>query len=193
MKIAVIGWGSLIYSPGKLKISSGWKKDGPVLPIEFLRVSKDGRLTLVINPQDDAACVTTLWAISFFDDIQKAINNLRDREGTIEKHIGFVISKETDNKDPIKKRISDWLTNGRQQIDAAVYTNLPPKNSKGEEKKIMVWADIVGHIENNKRNKEIENYVRNAPEQIETPIRKLLRDKYHWENKRLCPKYFDDI
>lgn len=41
MKIVVLGWGSLIWNPGDLKINSEWQKDGPTLPIEFARVSSD--------------------------------------------------------------------------------------------------------------------------------------------------------
>jgi hypothetical protein len=48
MKIAVLGWGSLIWQPRELRISLPiWKTDGPELPVEFARVSMDGRLTLV--------------------------------------------------------------------------------------------------------------------------------------------------
>jgi 1-acyl-sn-glycerol-3-phosphate acyltransferase len=50
MRIAVLGWGSLIWSPGNLKIDREWHEDGPFLPIEFARVSQDGRLTLVLFP-----------------------------------------------------------------------------------------------------------------------------------------------
>lgn len=38
-KIAVIGWGSLIWCPKGLKIRDKWKNDGPKLPIEFARIS----------------------------------------------------------------------------------------------------------------------------------------------------------
>jgi len=45
-KIIVLGWGSLIWDPRELKIkNSEWQKDGPNLPIEFARISQDGRLT----------------------------------------------------------------------------------------------------------------------------------------------------
>ena len=49
MKIAILGWGSLIWNQNGLPVKGQWKKNGPVLPIEFSRVSRDGRLTLVID------------------------------------------------------------------------------------------------------------------------------------------------
>ena len=48
MKIAILGWGSLVWNPRNLSIiNSAWHPDGVLLPIEFARISRDGRLTLV--------------------------------------------------------------------------------------------------------------------------------------------------
>ena len=51
MKIAILGWGSLIWNPDKLDFDKdfGWDPDGPKLPIEFSRISSNGRLTLIID------------------------------------------------------------------------------------------------------------------------------------------------
>ncbi len=48
--IAVIAWGSLIWNPADLELASRWHKDGPVLPIEFARMSKNGAASLVVTP-----------------------------------------------------------------------------------------------------------------------------------------------
>jgi len=50
MEIAVLSWGSLIWNPKALRINRCWKIDGPLLPIEFARISKKWPLTLVIYP-----------------------------------------------------------------------------------------------------------------------------------------------
>ncbi len=42
MKIAILGWGSLIREPRGLPIDGEWQKDGPVLWIEFSRISQRG-------------------------------------------------------------------------------------------------------------------------------------------------------
>ncbi len=51
MKIAILGWGSLLWQPKDLQFDKGigWSENGPMLPVEFARISKDGRLTLVIE------------------------------------------------------------------------------------------------------------------------------------------------
>lgn len=50
MKIAVLGWGSLIWDQGNLQINDDrWHTAGPLLPIEFARISGGSRLTLVIK------------------------------------------------------------------------------------------------------------------------------------------------
>lgn len=52
-KIAILAWGSLYWDKRTLAIQSEWNEDGPTLPIAFSRISKDGRLTLVIDPSMD--------------------------------------------------------------------------------------------------------------------------------------------
>ena len=100
MKIAILGWGSLIWLPKDLKFdtNSGWKENGPVLPIEFARISQDGRLTLVITPNGTE--VTTLYSVSSFDSLNLAVLNLKKREGTNEKYIGSY-NKSKDEFSPI--------------------------------------------------------------------------------------------
>jgi hypothetical protein len=41
MNIACIAWGSLLWKPQPLKLASGWHRDGPLLPLEFVRQSDD--------------------------------------------------------------------------------------------------------------------------------------------------------
>src|SRR6266853_6170829 len=85
MQISVVGWGSLIWCPGCLRIKSRWHSDGPALPIEFARISRDKRLTLVI--QSGSPEQRTYWALSEFGDLKVARENLQAREGTSSKHI----------------------------------------------------------------------------------------------------------
>ena len=65
-----------------------WKTDGPELPLEFSRISKDGRLTLVIDELNGADCLS-LYAYNPRTSIIGVMRDLRTREGTTEKWIGY--------------------------------------------------------------------------------------------------------
>lgn len=83
MRIACIGWGSLIWDPRELLIYGEWQNDGPFLPLEYMRKSKDGRLTLVIT--ETAKPIKTLWILMATNSLETAIVSLLKREGIPEK------------------------------------------------------------------------------------------------------------
>lgn len=39
----------MVWKPGDLPIVGEWRPDGPALPVEFSRQSRDGRMTLVVT------------------------------------------------------------------------------------------------------------------------------------------------
>ena len=126
MKIACLGWGSLIWKPESLLIRREWFADGPFLPIEFARQSKDGRLTLVIT--NTAKPIRTLWALMATDDLEIAKKALLNREGIPESKLNnFIVKIKSDEitNDDIKSAIKDWAIN--LKLDAVIWTNLPPK------------------------------------------------------------------
>lgn len=88
MNIAILAWGSLIWQPKDLLFYTefGWKEDGPILPIEFARISKDGRLTLVIT--ENGTFVPTSYTLSKHETLDEAILNLAVREGSGRRSIG---------------------------------------------------------------------------------------------------------
>jgi hypothetical protein len=43
LRISVLAWGSIIWDRGDLSIIEDFEPTGPSLPIEFCRVSRDGR------------------------------------------------------------------------------------------------------------------------------------------------------
>ena len=189
MRIAVIGWGSLIWCPGCLNIKSRWYTNGPKLPIEFSRVSKDGRLTLVITPKVDP--VQTLWAVSTFEDVGQAAENLRKREGTSKAYIGQLAIGKPSNRDTGSEAVSAWLR--EQNIEAAVWTTLPPKAPPNSDTPMNAQraVDHINGLDNDKRQRA-EEYVRNTPEQIETKIRKRLREEFDWDNNPLSLDLLED-
>ena len=136
MKIAILGWGSLIWQAKELeyKKSFGWQKDGPILPIEFARISKDGRLTLVIT--ENGTKVSVLFTLSNYQNFDEAVLNLAVREGSGKGSIGsYDKTKDKFSHDVFfKQNILDWIKD--KDINALIWTNLGEnwniKNEKGE-------------------------------------------------------------
>ena len=92
MKIAIVGWGSLIWDKHEFpKIVDGWTVGGPSVPVEFSRVSSSRHrsLTLVIDPMNGVD-TPTRYAFSKRTRLKDAICDLRTRENTVYRNIGFV-------------------------------------------------------------------------------------------------------
>lgn len=86
MKIACIGWGSLIWDPRKLKIKEQkWFLDGAILAIEFVRISGNKRVTLVVD--SIATPLTTLWNLMDTNDFQIAYPQIRHMLTTLYTHL----------------------------------------------------------------------------------------------------------
>src|SRR5436853_7527591 len=77
--IACLAWGWLVWDARDLPISSPWREDGPMLQVEFLRQSRDGRMTLVLDASARAA--PSLWTVMSDRDVPMARDALRRREG----------------------------------------------------------------------------------------------------------------
>lgn len=77
--IAYLAWGSLVWNPGALPLHSAWFDDGPAVSVEFARVSRNGRLTLVLCAA--AAPVNRLWAWARHTSLAQAADALALREG----------------------------------------------------------------------------------------------------------------
>src|SRR3954454_7222963 len=123
MKIACIGWGSLVWCPQSLHVRSRWFYDGPLLRIEFARESKDKRITLVIAPNTPS--VRCLWALMSLTDLDAAKKDLAAREGIEENKIARSIGVVTGQSNPqneAETEVKRWLSvigGGR-----AIWTNL---------------------------------------------------------------------
>jgi len=186
MRIGCLGWGSLIWSPGelplKLRPNERWNTDGPLLPVEFARKSKDGRLTLVIYPGADPIC--TYWAELNTPTLEEAIHALKAREGTPEKNIGYWARTEGCYSPVIElcDKVGEWAEgNG---LDAVVWTALA-SNFKVQEKSFSV-EHVVCYIsrlkEDQQKWEQAEEYVRRAPLQTNTRGRRALRRVFQWED-----------
>ena len=182
MNIAIIAWGSLIWDPRSLPYREGWKLGGPALPLEFSRVSKDGRLTLVIDGVNGVE-VPTRFAVSTRGVLNDAIADLRDREGTVSKCIGFVeCTTGSDSAEASKHPgntfhfIRGWAE--QQGFDAAIWTALPSsfKIKTGEDFCVEAATAYLRGLPTSTRDKAIE-YIEKAPPEVATPLREHLIEK----------------
>lgn len=171
MKIAIIGWGSLIWDQRELPTLGGWQKGGPVLPIEFSRISSDGRLTLVIDEQN-GVFVRTQCAQSGSANLREAIEDLRKREGSPSSRIG-VVSKTINNATTGFDTIKSWATT--EKWDAVIWTGLPSNFEDKEhvpftvENGLVYLSGLVGE-----KKDEARKYIHRAPEEVITPLRRAV-------------------
>jgi hypothetical protein len=179
MNIACLGWGSLIWDPRNLPIQREWFKDGPLAPVEFTRKSRDGRITLVIDPA--AAPVRLLWALMLPTELENAREALRDREGipgtNWSSRIGSWQREDGTPDDPILE-LPRWAET--HSVDAVIWTALKPgfcgqHTSPSVEQVIEYLQDLTGTARDH-----AERYIRCAPRQIDTAYRRRIEAALGW-------------
>lgn len=187
MKIAVLAWGSLIWSPRELEVASPFTLSGPSLPIEFARVSGNDRpprrLTLVIDDVLGVQCQTYV-ASSTFDDLDAARENLRQREGLPSlKGVGFAVKGGASNPLAVKrhpkatKSIEAWLA--ASDFAAVIWTALASNFSEHAGDAFSVEAAIrflVAQPEDHLPG--ALEYVRKAPAPVRTPVRAAVSARW---------------
>jgi hypothetical protein len=198
LRIAVIGWGSLIWCPGILRLKTKWRSDGPKLPIEFARISGDGRLTLVIHP--GVAEQVTYWAVSEFEELSVAKTNLKNREHAKGSDIhGMRMSDEpVETHETVRTNIRCWLEEKKKDVDAAIWTGLPSNWDKKRNGNAFSPADAVRYLEELERAKDsaisvynnARDYVQNTPSIISTEVRRSMQQR-GWTDAQLSDGLFE--
>jgi len=186
MHIAILGWGSLIWDPRNLEIDksegrTGWFDDGPMLPIEFARISNDERLTLVIVPGNKD--VQTLYAISKFNELDHAILDMAIREGCAKSKIGSYVKADRKFKSiftDIQTNIEYWI-NSKEEIEAVIWTDLP-ENFQKKVKLPLTKENTINYLIQLLPHKQslAEQYIRRAPAIVKTTIRETIEQKFGW-------------
>lgn len=182
MTIVCLGWGSLIWNPDDLPIVGQWQNDGPELPLEFVRQSNDGRLTLVID--EDAKPLTTFWASMTPKTLGEAAEALRVREGRPHaKHIGRWPTAERSY--PHQQVIADWAA--KKNIEGVVWTALPSKFDNATDRKPSLNEAIayLSALSGDQRAKA-EQYIRCAPQPIKTAYRERFESELGWLPHEHC-------
>jgi hypothetical protein len=193
MQIAVIGWGSLISSPGVLGLQSRWHRDGPYLPVEFARISARNRLTLVIHPPSRSQ--QTLWVAAASDDLSQVRENLREREGTEQLRVIHTATARgvfSDGvADSVKESVSAWLRQ-KPLLAGCVWTGLQ-SNWERERKCVYTPADAVEYLRGLSDFACAREYVQTTPSQIQTEARTLIRTQLDWQDTELPDILFENV
>ena len=184
MNIAILGWGSLLWEgrPDFDEWHEPWQNDGPLLKLEFSRVSETrlGALTLVIDSANGSP-TTVAYCLSKRTDPEDAICDLRCREGTARKNIGYVFLADGRSQSRDKEScdaIVDWAKG--KDIDVVVWTDLP-SNFCDKVKKSFSVKNAISYLKtlDDAGRAKAAEYVRRAPDFVQTPLREaLLREPW---------------
>ena len=183
MKIAILGWGSLLWEGGREfdNWHDPWQCNGPTLKIEFSRVSTSrlGALTLVIDTEHGFPTIVA-WCLSKREKIEDAVADLRCREGTTNENIRCVRFDEQsalpDHPLETEGRIVAWAR--ERKLDAVVWTALKSnfEEKAGEPFSVDAVVAYVKTLSPAGKAKAAE-YVWKAPEFVQTAVRSALQQE----------------
>ena len=179
LRIAILGWGSLIGKPEPLKIVRGWQMGGPSLRIEFSRISADGRLTLVID-QKYGSEVVTQYIESAHNELEDAVCDLMIREGAGRNDVGVCSRRAAEirscNHPEVIPPICDWLLTS--EFDAVIWTDLE-SNYRKKRSRDFALDDALNYLNSLPPvcKAEARRYINTAPEETQTKLRQFLREK----------------
>lgn len=163
MSIVCLGWGSLVWNPGSLPVKGGWQPDGPSLPLEFARGSRDGRMTLVIVDGGDLC--PALWSELDVRGLEEAAAALAAREGCDGAAIGRIPT--AGKRHPQIEAIASWCA--AKGIAGVVWTAPQPGFAEWRGQ-VPSRDEIIAHLRSldaGARSKAAE-YVARTPPQIVT-------------------------
>lgn len=176
--IACLGWGSLIWDSRELPIQRTWFEDGPFIPVEFVRQSKDGRITLVLEPT--ATLVRSLWAVMDVTEVEAARKALCAREGIDQKNEKrFINSWSSGEPSPnLLHGLPEWAES--RGVHDVVWTALPPYfndalQTPTQEQIVHYLSGLTGTKRDN-----AQRYIRFAPRQIDTAYRRHIEAALQW-------------
>lgn len=179
MRIAFLGWGSLIWDPRPEFDSKvgPWLGDGPVLPVEFCRISQTrrGALVLVID-RELGTEVQVLHALSEREGPADALADLRAREGTSLHNIGFVdlvAGKHRGRYPEVIAAVTAWAQ--ARDIEVVAWTDLG-SNFKSKKSAAFSNEAALAHLKSLGKAglREAVRYIVKAPAQVDTKFRQWL-------------------
>ena len=189
VKSVVLAWGSLVWDPRDLQTAGKFTANGPLLPIEFCRVSEDGRLTLAIDETFGALC-KTYSAPSSLESLDAARDDLCQREGMADAQaIGFVetaSNRQSDlameNHPQVVATIAAWAESlgYGTAIWTALTSNFDEWGKGGEPFSVSAALQYLETLEGEDPAKFAQAlaYIRKAPPEVETPVREEVAKRW---------------
>ncbi|MCF6304242.1 MAG: hypothetical protein L3J33_02590 [Rhodobacteraceae bacterium] len=185
-KIAIIGWGSLIWDLEVLTphTRGGWQMTkGPRLPMEFSRISPKRKMGLVVclDPLVGVECATHVIR-SVRGDVQMALKDLAARERAPHGRIGWAdIARGASRMNSVVLQVQQWCAeNG---WDGAVWTDLEPnfRDHTGQDFSVDQGIAYLKALDGRNLSEAFE-YIENAPRHTKTPLRDALRADDWWQS-----------
>lgn len=191
MRIAILGWGSLLWDDesdrgkefNKHLADKKWHRDGPCLNLEFSRISESRNcaLTLVLDYENGRPCQVR-YALSNRRCWRDAACDVRTREGTILKRIGCYLPREPDENrwqnalDNTKANIREWAR--AKGIDVVVWTALGSNFQKKKSEPYSIQA-AKRHLKSlDPKGRQIAvQYIVQAPLAVNTPLRNAVQSE----------------
>ena len=157
-----------------------WRKDGPMLPVEFARESGGHRITLVIC--EGVQPVQTYWSLLDAPNLSSAVSMLAKREKIIKRidaDIGRWNSATGEHHGMGGAAIASWAQ--ARGLSGAVWTNLLC-GFKNARNVMPSGLDVVAHLKSLEgiARKDTEEYVVKTPPQIDTAYRRLIAGELGW-------------
>lgn len=176
MRIACLGWGSLVWKPVPLPVMGGWHEDGPEVPIEFSRVGDGGELATAICV--NAPLSTVLWSLLDVDSVAHACAALQDREKIPADRVDGIGSLI--RHDSATGPLGAWAA--ARGIDAVIWTALPPR-FRGVESRVASAGEVIEYLTGltGDVRAHARDYIQQMPQQIDTPYRRAITQSLGWE------------
>ena len=180
--VVILGWGSLLWDvrPEFSRFHGAWELDGPILPLEFSRISatRERSLTLVLDEANGSPCQVA-YARSTRRDPDDVIADLRCREGTLLRNVGCYFRDSSRNRSRssnVFQLVEEWAA--ARSIDSVVWTDLPSNfESMSEPSCPFSTAAAVSHLRSLPASAKAKaaEYIWRAPDFVSTPLRSIVQ------------------
>ena len=174
-----LGWGSLIWDPRELPLASDWAHDGPSLPVEFARQSRDGRMTLVIS--ENTKAIPVFSAKLRVTSLTEARERLAAREGVSQRFIKQSIgcwSYHEASDHAHTTAIRQWAE--ERKAVGVVWTALKPRFNGTV--RMPSHREVIRHLQSLKgfERQRAKEYVCRTPDEIRTAYRERIEETLGW-------------